>query len=124
MATEVKLPELAEGVEKGDVVNLMVKVGDMLDIDMPMLEVESEKATLTVPSSVKGKITKLLIKQGDKVAVGQPILEHPVKNPVNVPSRSGGHPVAPAADAAPEIADELADVTWTDLREHEGAKLR
>lgn len=74
MATEVKLPELAEGVEKGDVVSIMVKEGDLLELDTPILEVESEKATLPVPSSVKGRITKILVKQGEKVKVGQPIL--------------------------------------------------
>ncbi|MGI8906646.1 MAG: 2-oxo acid dehydrogenase subunit E2 [Candidatus Sumerlaeaceae bacterium] len=103
MATEVKLPELAEGVEKGDVVNLMVKVGDVIDIDTPLLEVESEKATLTVPSSIKGKITKVLIKQGDKVSVGQAILEVESGNGA-APKQSEAKSGAPA-EAAKQPAE-------------------
>ena len=107
MPTEVKLPELAEGVEKGDVVNLMVKVGDEIDIDTPLLEVESEKATLTVPSSAKGKITKLLIKQGDKVSVGQTILELESGNGATAPTPEKAAP--PAAEKAPQGAAKKQD---------------
>lgn len=74
MATEVKLPELAEGVDKGEVTDVFVKEGDMLDLDQPMIEVNAEKATLTVPSTVKGRISKLLVKKGDKIAVGATVL--------------------------------------------------
>ncbi len=75
MATEVKLPELAEGIEKGEVVALMVKEGDTVDADTPLIEVESDKATLPVPAGVAGKITKILVKTGQKIAVGETILE-------------------------------------------------
>lgn len=74
MATEVKLPELAEGVEKGEITDVFVKEGDVLDLDTPILEVNADKATLTVPSTEKGRISKLLVKKGDKVAVGQTLL--------------------------------------------------
>lgn len=74
MATEVKLPELAEGVEKGEVTDVFVKEGDVLEVDSPILEVNAEKATLTVPSTVKGRIGKLMVKKGDKIAVGQTLL--------------------------------------------------
>ncbi len=74
MATEVKLPELAEGVDKGEVTEVFVKEGDVIDRDTPLIEVNAEKATLTVPSTVKGRIAKLLVKKGDKVAVGEAFL--------------------------------------------------
>jgi pyruvate dehydrogenase E2 component (dihydrolipoamide acetyltransferase) len=130
MATEVKLPELAEGVEKGDVVNLMVKVGDEIDIDTPLLEVESEKATLTVPSSVKGKVTKVLIQQGQKVAVGQAILEvdsgngaaAPKAAPAPAPKAEAPKAAAPKASTSGAPKDAAADKqeTVADDSDHEG----
>ena len=71
MATEVKLPELAEGIEKGEVVALMVKEGDTVTADTPLIEVESDKATLPVPAGVAGTVTKVLVTQGQKIAVGE-----------------------------------------------------
>lgn len=73
MATEFKLPELGENIESADVVNVLVKEGDVIKKDQAVLEIETDKATIEVPSTVEGKITKLLIKAGDKVKVGATI---------------------------------------------------
>jgi pyruvate dehydrogenase E2 component (dihydrolipoamide acetyltransferase) len=73
MATEFKLPELGENIESADVVNVLVKVGDVIKKDQAVLEIETDKATIEVPSTIEGKITKLLIKAGDKVKVGATI---------------------------------------------------
>ena len=74
MATEFKLPELGENIEAADVVNILVSEGDMIKKDQAILEIETDKATIEVPSTVEGKITKLLIKAGDKVKAGAIIL--------------------------------------------------
>ena len=74
MATEFKLPELGENIEAADVVAVLVKEGDTIIKDQSILEIETDKATIEVPSSVEGKITKLLIKVGDKIKVGATIL--------------------------------------------------
>ena len=74
MATEFKLPELGENIESADVVNVLVKEGDTIIKDQAILEIETDKATIEVPSTVEGKITKLLIKVGDKVKVGAVIM--------------------------------------------------
>ena len=74
MATEFKLPELGENIEAADVVNILVSEGDIIKKDQAILEIETDKATIEVPSTVEGKITKLLIKAGDKVKVGATIL--------------------------------------------------
>ena len=58
MATEVKLPELAEGVDKGDVVAVLVKEADTINVDDPIIELESEKATVPVPSTARGRSQK------------------------------------------------------------------
>ncbi len=74
MATEFKLPELGENIESADIINVLVKEGDTITKDQAVIEIETDKATIEVPSSVEGKITKLLVKTGDKVKVGAVIL--------------------------------------------------
>jgi len=74
MATEFKLPELGENIEAADVVNVLVKEGDVIKKDQAVLEIETDKATIEVPSTIEGKITQLLVKSGDKVKVGATIL--------------------------------------------------
>ena len=74
MAQEFKVPELGENVEKGDVIRVMVKAGDVLAVDQPVFELETDKATIEVPSTVAGKVTNLAIKAGDRVKPGQLVL--------------------------------------------------
>ncbi|MCX7625303.1 MAG: 2-oxo acid dehydrogenase subunit E2 [Candidatus Sumerlaeaceae bacterium] len=71
---EVKLPQLADGVETGDVLNVLVKEGDVIQADDPVVELESEKATVAIPTPVGGKVVKVLIKAGDKVRVGETMI--------------------------------------------------
>lgn len=94
MGIEIKLPQLAEGVDKGDVISVNVKVGDEVAEDAPLLELESEKATISVPSPQKGKISKILVKAGDKIKVGQVIVE----------MEGGNSASAPAAETPPAAA--------------------
>ncbi len=70
MATEFKLPDLGEGVEAGDVVSVLVAEGDTIDIDQSVVELETDKALVEVPSSVAGTITKIHVAAGDRVPVG------------------------------------------------------
>ncbi len=74
MAVEFKLPELGENVEKGDVVRVLVAVGDAIKVDQSILELETDKATIDVPSSVAGVVKEIRVKAGDKVKVGQVVL--------------------------------------------------
>jgi pyruvate dehydrogenase E2 component (dihydrolipoamide acetyltransferase) len=74
MATEFKLPELGENIESADVLNVLVSEGDAIEKDQGILEIETDKATIEVPSSVEGKITKLLVKAGDNIKVGATIM--------------------------------------------------
>jgi pyruvate dehydrogenase E2 component (dihydrolipoamide acetyltransferase) len=75
MATEFKLPELGENIESADIINVLVKVGDVIQKEQSIIEIETDKATIEVPSNVSGKITEVLVKQGDSVKVGQTILK-------------------------------------------------
>jgi pyruvate dehydrogenase E2 component (dihydrolipoamide acetyltransferase) len=74
VSTDFNLPELGEQIESGDVLQVLVKPGDTLAKDQPVLELETDKATIEVPSSVVGQVKEVKVKAGDKVKVGQTIL--------------------------------------------------
>ncbi|UVT14884.1 MAG: 2-oxo acid dehydrogenase subunit E2 [Nitrospira sp.] len=71
----VELPFLAEGVEGGDVVQLLVHEGDQVTEGQALIELETEKATVPVPAPAAGKVVRLLVRQGDHVKVGQALVE-------------------------------------------------
>ncbi|MCL5027455.1 MAG: dihydrolipoyllysine-residue acetyltransferase [Bacteroidetes bacterium] len=75
MATDFKLPELGENIEAADVLNVLVKPGDSIVKDQGVIEIETDKATIEVPSTVSGTIKDVLVKAGDKVKVGQVLLK-------------------------------------------------
>ncbi len=95
---EFILPNLGDGVAAGDVLRVMVKVGDMLAEDQPVLELETDKATLEVPSTVAGKVAEIRVKQGDKVKPGQTVLT------VDDAGAAAGAAAAAAAVVAPPPA--------------------
>ena len=72
--SEFILPNLGDGVAQGDVLKVLVKVGDTLAVDQSVLELETDKATIEVPSDVAGKVTAINVKAGDKVKPGQAVL--------------------------------------------------
>ena len=74
MPTELKLPELGENITAGDVVRVLVKPGDTIAKDQAVLELETDKATIEVPSSVAGVVKDVRVKTGEKIKVGQVIL--------------------------------------------------
>ena len=71
--TEFKLPELGENVHQGDLVRLMVAPGATVSEGQPVMELETDKAVVEVPSSVTGTVKDVLVKQGERIAVGQVI---------------------------------------------------
>jgi pyruvate dehydrogenase E2 component (dihydrolipoamide acetyltransferase) len=73
MATEFKLPELGENIETGDLVRLMIRPGASVTEGQPVMELETDKAVIEVPSSVSGTVGEIRVKEGDKLRVGQVI---------------------------------------------------
>ncbi len=73
MATEFKLPELGENIETGDLVRLMISPGASVIEGQPVMELETDKAVIEVPSSVSGTVGEIRVKEGDKLRVGQVI---------------------------------------------------
>ena len=96
MATEFKLPDLGENVEAGEVVNVLVAVGDSLEEDQTVIELETDKAVIEVPSSVSGTVAEILVSEGDTAAVGQVIL--------TVEGSAGGAEQKPEGQAREEEA--------------------
>lgn len=98
MAVDVKLPDLGEGVESGDVLELYVSEGDTVQKDQGLFELETDKATVTIPSPAAGKLVKLSVAAGQTVAVGQVVAQ--------LESSDSGSP-APASEA-PSASDTAA----------------
>src|ERR1700722_641754 len=73
MPTEFKLPELGENIESGDLVRLLIKPGTSISEGQPVMELETDKAVVEVPSSVTGTVGEVRVKEGDKLRVGQVI---------------------------------------------------
>ncbi len=74
MTNEVTLPELGENLDSGDVVKVLVSVGDTITRGQPIVELETDKATLEVPSPTEGIVSSIAIAVGDTIKVGQTIL--------------------------------------------------
>jgi len=70
---EFKLPALGENIDQGDLVRLMVAPGATISEGQAVMELETDKAVVEVPSSVSGTIKEILVKEGDKIKVGQVI---------------------------------------------------
>ena len=72
-AGEFRLPELGENISQGDLVRLMIAPGDKVSEGQPIMELETEKAVVEVPSSVSGIVKEVKVKEGEKIKVGQVI---------------------------------------------------
>ena len=70
---EVKVPDIGDFADV-PVINVFVKAGDHVDIDDPLIELESDKATMEVPAAAAGTVTEVKVKEGDRVAEGALIL--------------------------------------------------
>src|SRR5687768_15000926 len=96
MPTEFKIPNLGDGITGGDVLNVLVKVGDTVAKDQNVLELETDKATIEVPTSVAGTVAEIKVKSGDKITVGQVVL--------TVDEGAGAAAGAPAAQPAAQAS--------------------
>ncbi|MBU1692997.1 MAG: 2-oxo acid dehydrogenase subunit E2 [Verrucomicrobia bacterium] len=97
MPVPFKLPELGENIKGGTIVKVLVKVGDVVTKEQLVLEMETDKAVVEVPSDAAGKITEVYVKDGDKVEIGQLIF-----------SLEGGETAAPAAPPARKPLEQKA----------------
>jgi pyruvate dehydrogenase E2 component (dihydrolipoamide acetyltransferase) len=114
MTTEVKVPDIGDF---GDVpvISILVEVGDTIALEDPLIELESDKATMEVPSSAAGKVKEIKVKEGDKVSEGAVILlieeeggaaEAAVEA---APAAAAPEKAAPAEAPAPAAAPAVTD---------------
>lgn len=96
MALEITIPKLGENVPSGDVLEILVKAGDTIKKDQGLVELETDKATVIVPSTAAGVVSKVHCKPGDTVAVGAVIVTLETDGAASKPAAS---PAAPAAAA-------------------------
>src|SRR5687767_13932851 len=91
MTYEIKLPDIGEGVVEGAIVKWLVKEGDAVAEDQPLVEVMTDKATVTIPSPKKGKVLKTHGKEGEIAKVHHDLVTLEME---------GGAATAPSAPAA------------------------
>lgn len=84
-----KVPDLGEGLTEAEIVNWLVKVGDAVELNQPIVEVETEKAIVEVPSPFEGKIKELRGKVGEKVEVGSVFVVFDVAGDDESPAEAG-----------------------------------
>ena len=102
MAVEIKLPSLGDGVDSGDVLELLVAEGDVIEKDQGLVEMETDKATVIVPSDLAGKVVSIAVGEGDTVEVGAVILTLEASEA----AAEAPAPAAPAPAKAPEPPKE------------------
>ncbi len=101
---EFKLPELGENIEQGDLVRLMVEPGAPVSAGQSVMELETDKAVVEVPSSVSGTVQEIRVKEGDKIKVGQVIFTvDGAESKANAaPAQAApAHPAPPKQQVAP-----------------------
>ncbi len=100
------LPPLGENVQVAKVITLLVKVGDRIEKDQPVMEIETEKASLEVPSDAAGIVKEIHVREGGEAAVGKPVLTLEVEGAAAAPAPAPAKQSAPAVSAPPREDEE------------------
>jgi len=104
MAMEIKLPVLGENVDSATVVRILVKAGDTISKDQPIMELETEKASVDLPASAAGTVKDIPVKEGDTIKVGQTVLT--LEEGDAKPEATAALPEKETAPAAPKPETE------------------
>jgi len=91
MTTIITIPELGEGIDNVDVVAVLVKVGDTIAIDQPLIEVETDKASVEVPATTAGTVTEIHVEAGTSIGPDAPIVTVESKEEEATPSQHRNH---------------------------------
>src|SRR5687767_3198975 len=115
MAQDITVPDLGD-FKDVEVIDVLVKAGDKIEVDTPLITLETEKATMDVPSTAAGVVKSVAMKKGDRVSKGSVIVQveggeaekapaasasSPTPAPTEAPKSKPAEPQAPAASAAP-----------------------
>jgi len=109
MEKEILLPKISDNIETVIVTEILVSVGDTVDEEDSLVTVESEKASLEVPTEFAGTVKQILVKEGDEVRIGAPIIILTVAGDAGneAPEQPAAKP-EPAAVPEPETAETAA----------------
>ncbi|MDG4550438.1 MAG: dihydrolipoyllysine-residue acetyltransferase [Candidatus Contendobacter sp.] len=107
---EIHVPDIGD-FKNVDVIEVTVAVGDTVDVDTPLIILESDKASMEVPSPLAGVVREIKIKAGDKVSQGDPILYLDVAESVSAPER----PSAAGEIAVASVVGEAREVRVPDI---------
>ncbi len=114
--TEFKLPELGENIDQGDLVRLLISLGASVTEGQPVMELETDKAVVEVPSSVTGTVNEIRVKEGQKVKVGQVIFTVENGAGAKVKAVEAPAPVAKASAETPAPVPKPAAPPATEAR--------
>jgi len=117
MATDIKMPQLGESIAEGTVVKWLVPVGGMIEKDQSLLEVETEKVALEIPSPATGVLSEIIVKEGETVLVGTLLARIDSTPPSEVINRVGGTVVRPM-ESASEGEDRYSPAVRQLAKEH------
>lgn len=96
-----KLPDLGEGIHEGEILKWHVKAGDQVEQDAPLVDVETDKAAVTIPSPVAGRVVSLGAEVGEVVRVGQELVVIEEAASAGVTGPRAGEPLPRPEPAAP-----------------------
>ena len=99
---EIRVPELGENISSAEVSSILVSEGQAIEKDDALIEVESDKASLEIPSTLSGTVTRILVKSGQKIGIGEAIVELSVGAPSA--QKTDAEPAAKPAAALPDEA--------------------
>ncbi|MCB9772675.1 MAG: dihydrolipoyllysine-residue acetyltransferase [Candidatus Omnitrophica bacterium] len=105
---EFKIPEVGENITSGTAVKILVTVGQTVKKDQSLLELETDKATIEVPSSVSGVVKEILIKEGTKVNVGQVVMK--IDSGATASTIPAAQPASPTAQSTAAVPTSTAPV--------------
>jgi len=100
---EFKLPDLGEGMHEAEIARWLVKPGDTVKLDQPMVEVETDKALVEIPSPVSGRISDIRVQAGQVAKVGEVLVvfeTHGDRSSTNDSGSSKSVTISPAAQTA------------------------
>jgi len=104
---DLTVPDLGNFDEVA-IVDVLVKVGDKIEVETPLVTLETDKATMDVPSTASGTVTEVLVQKGGKIAKGGLIARVEGTATAKTPAAAAAPAAAPAAKAAPATASAAA----------------
>lgn len=105
MSIEVKVPDLGDGIDSGDVLDVLVSEGDFIDKEQGIVELETDKATVEIPSPEAGKVTKVHVEVGQSLAVGAALITLDVTEAAPKPAKPAETPEAQAPAPVESVSE-------------------